>query len=95
MFSTNAEVAVCKLSFKLNILETIGAQEIDIFAMETRARRTLHTLVQDLNNQMTDEQAKRAEMEILYDKVLKRIHTLEQYQGQANGKPKIVIDLEN
>ena len=44
---------------------------------------------------MTDEQAKRAEMEILYDKVLKRIHTLEQYQGQANGKPKIVIDLEN
>ena len=63
--------------------------------METRARRILHTLVQDVNNQITSEQAKRAEMEILYDKILKRIDTLEQYHGAANSKPQIVVELEN
>jgi hypothetical protein len=38
----------------------MGSSEIDLFAMETRARKTLAGLVAEINEQISGEQEKRA-----------------------------------
>ena len=50
--------------------QVFGASEIDLFAMETRARQTLHELVFPIYGQIDGERKVRAEMEVMYDKVL-------------------------
>ena len=71
-----------------------GASEIDLFAMETRARKTLHNLVLPIYDQISSERQVRAEMEVKYDKVLNRLVKLEMLLGASNKKPKMIEDVE-
>ena len=44
---------------------------------------------------VSGEQRARAEMHVLYDKVLDRIEKIEDLLGAHNNKPKIALELEN
>ena len=74
--------------------QVFGASEIDLFAMETRARQTLHELVFPIYGQIDGERKVRAEMEVMYDKVLERLIKLEELLGASNKKPKMIEDVE-
>lgn len=73
----------------------MDATEIDLFAMETRARKTLAGLVAEINEQISGEQQKRAEIQIYNQGLCKRILKLEEFIGAVNNKPKEIVDLEN
>ena len=73
----------------------MGASEIDLFAMETRARKTLAGLVAEINEQISGEQQKRAEIQLFNKGLCKRILKLEEFIGAVNNKPKEIVELDD
>lgn len=72
-----------------------NASEMDLFAMETRARQKLNDLIQPILEQVEGERKVRAEMELVYQGVLRRLINVEKLLGIIKEKPKMVEDLEN
>jgi len=64
-----------------------NASEIDLFGMETRARHKLNTLVQPIIEQVEGERKVRAQMEVMYDRLMRRLVQVEKLLGAVNSKP--------
>ena len=72
-----------------------NASEIDLFGMETRARLKLNDLVQPIIEQVEGERKVRAQMEVMYNRLMARLSGVEKILGSVQGKPKMIEDLEN
>ena len=55
--------------------------------METRARHKLNTLVQPIIEQVEGERKVRAQMEVMYDRLMRRLVQVEKLLGAVNSKP--------
>ena len=44
---------------------------------------------------MEGERKERAKMEVLYDRIMKRVLKLEELLGAVNNKPQMIVDLED
>jgi len=64
-----------------------NASEIDLFGMETRARHKLNALVQPIIEQVEGERKVRAQMEVMYDRLMRRLVQVEKLLGAVNSKP--------
>lgn len=44
---------------------------------------------------MEGERKERAKMEVLFDRIMKRVLKLEELLGAVNNKPQMIVDLED
>jgi len=66
-----------------------GANELDLFTMETRLRRHILDIIEPVLDHMSDERKSRAELEVMYSRIDKRLDTLEDIMEVSNNTPSI------
>ena len=70
-------------------------QSLDLFAMETRARRTIAELIRPMELESNADRKRVAEVSSQQVKMLGRLNNLEYALGLNDSKPKVFEDIEN
>ena len=68
---------------------------LDLFALETRARRTIGELIKPLVSQQAADSRKVAEMESKHERLLARLHQVEFALGLNDSKPKVFQNIDD
>ena len=68
---------------------------LDLFALETRARRTIGELIRPIIQELDSDRRKVAEVSSKQDRVNQRLMSIEYILGLSETKPKIFEDLED
>lgn len=71
--------------------------EMELFAMETRAKRKVTKLINPVIGQIQIDRQHRAQIEVVQDKLLRRVEALEQMVGSSSSmiKPKYAEELDS
>ena len=70
-------------------------QELDFFALETKARKTISQLIKPLLNDRDVDRKKMVDIVFKQDRIAERLKKIEYSVGLCNEKPQIFVDIEN
>ncbi len=77
----------------LNVLDVANPIELDLFQLETFARKMIHNLVEPLITSMSKDREKATIMDYRYQSIEERLHKLEFVLQVDKQKPKIFEDI--
>ena len=73
----------------------IGPQDLDLFAIETKSRRTISELIKPIMTDMEQDRRKTAEAYLRLERVQERLFRVEYALGLNKEKPKVFMDIDN
>ena len=73
----------------------MAPQELDLFALETKSRKTIAQLVKPILSDMDTDRKKMAELQVKQDRIQERLRKIEYAVGLSNEKPQVFVDIEN
>ena len=73
----------------------MAPQELDLFALETKSRKTIGQLVKPILTDMDTDRKKMAELAVKQERIAERLKKIEYTVGLSNEKPQVFVDIEN
>ena len=93
-FKVPKNEAIDKVPYKEQVP---SINEMELFAMETRAKRKVTKLINPVIGQIQIDRQHRAQIEVVQDKLMQRVEALEQMVGSSSSmiKPKYAEELDS